>query len=258
VSKPNTNAVRIQALETNLAQMGQALTGLTSMLETLVRGTQPQPQTVTLMQPQAVAQPQPVAKPQRQPAPPLPNRAGAPQAITAPQAVTQPAGPAWAQPGWAAPAETRTVAQAHADHETCFLGCRAARGQESKPSLGLIDNASGEYFPTGEGKMGALTAHAANGTSWQAVMVETGQPCTVSAAAIVQELARLRSSDAKGNRGVPSILTGESAISGARLTPAPFRRATMGEKLALDERAFRAASAVLAEAQALRAKMGRK
>lgn len=259
----SNNTVRITKLESDIAQMGQGLQHLVSMMERVVGQTPAQPtlaQAVAvhgvgqhpMMAAQApVAQPKPapVAQAVRRPAPPLPTR---PVAQTAPQA-----GPAWAQPQWSAPRGNVTPSEAHADHDTCFLGCRAARGQESKPSLGLIDVATGEYYPTGEGKMGALTAHAANGTQWPAVMVETGQQCMVSAAAIGEELARLRTTDQKGNRGVPSILTGESAISGARLTPAPFKRATMAEKLALDERAYRAASTTLAQAQAIRAKMGR-
>jgi hypothetical protein len=244
-----TNDVRLTVLEQGMATLAQGIEALLA---------------------HAAGTPKPtVAVTVRKPAPPLPVRPLAVGKVVAvssrPAVAPRPWPPVVTQP--AQPVAARTVAQAHREHETCFLGCRAARGQASKPGLGLIEVATGDYFATGEGRNGALTAHAAAGTTWSAVMEhgtagvevtgQDGRQCVVSAQAIVEELARLRTSGENGNRGVPSILTGESAISGARLSPAPFRRATMPERLALDDTAYQACASVLLEAQALRQASGR-
>lgn len=264
MTKRNTNADRIANLEATLA----TLTTTMATLAQHIQGTPPQPQAVTptptpaptptptptWAQPgwQAQAQPQAITvSPRRAPAPPLPTRPTGVAPTPAPTPIATGA---------------VTPAQAHgatAD-DRCFLGCRTMRGHQSRPSTGLIEVATGAYWHKGEGsgtrtdpRPGALNAHAAAGTVWRAVCDATGQAGEMSAQAILEALEEMRKTDGSGNRGAPAVLVGEEPINGWRLAPAPFRRASLAEKMASDENAYRRLMAMAAEATAARKRMGR-
>lgn len=262
MTKRNTNADRIASLEATLA----TLTTTMSALAQHIQGTPVQPQAVaptpaptpaptaptapTWAQPgrQATPTPAPAINVRTRPAaPPLPQRPTGVVSTTAPAPITTPA-----------------AAHSHSADDKCFLGCRTMRGHQSRPSTGLIEVASGAYWHKGEGdgtrtdpRPGALTAHASNGTQWQAVCDANGQVGMVSAQDIAEALKAMRNSDGEGNRGAPAILVGEEPINGWRLSPAPFRRATLAEKMASDESAYRRLMAMAAEATEARKRLGR-
>lgn len=265
MTKRNTNADRLTQLETTLA-------GLVTTMSTLAQHIQATPQ-----QPTVTPTPTPTPTPASSPAWAQPGWQAtptpAPSITVTPR--TRPAAPPLPQRPMgvvATPAPTPiatgavTPAQAHASHadDKCFLGCRTMRGHQSRPSTGLIEVSTSAYWHKGEGdgnrsdpRPGALTAHAAAGTQWQAVNDATGQVSMVSAQAIVEALKAMRTGQDQGNRGAPAILVGEEPVNGWRLSPAPFRRATLAEKMASDDAAYRRLIAMAQEATEARKRMGR-